>query len=577
MHVLDLANPAKTNLFQGGATIRPVVRIRATTNEVIGSTGNRTDYGTGYAIYEWDISDRLLNDPQMSQERPRYPGDEDFTSRAVTCRLEFSNTDQIFATSQEGAILRLRDIEQAEVTIYAQVEGQAGTSLLNWFGGRVVGAPEESAGRTVLVVRGSFWEAVRRPILYEHYGIVSQNVGGFIRNVEQSASYANGFYINTIQVQGFGTSFEIAHGLVTWDANGNHVPTVEQRGGTGIALLYLKLSSRLKPGKYSIKFTNAKNYALTYPDGQEFTSSILATLYGGIQIDPASWTGTDGTGVEITFSVNWTAVGNPALMAYDLLEKGLLDNLGTFPLLTPSVKIDRPAFEALARRFATFQVKVSATNENSAWENKANNPPLSYGSLADRILSHIGAYLTMLPDGSISVQSPYIDNAPVWPHRTTSTILGDGVTLQANDSRINYLVCQFAKDELTGNYGGRAEIDLRPGSTGEKVEHILSLPFFKLDNRRQAEWAARTFARRYLDKQREISYSIEPGHGLLCAPGDRITIESTTLPIIDAIAEIVTTSNTLGDTCSITAVFVQEPEGATSAVCVATVGDTNIY
>ena len=578
MHPLDLSNPAKTLLFQGGAMIRAVVKIRATTKEVIGTTGDRSDYGTGFGIYEWDISDRLLSDPQISQERPRYPGDEEFTTRATTCRLEFSNTDAIFATTQEGAILRLADIEQAQVWVYAEVSGQGGTALLDWFAGRVVGAPEERAGRTVLVVRSSLWEAVRRPVLYEHYGIVPQIIGGLPRNVEQSAAYANGFYVQPVRVEGFGVGFDLHHGIVSWDANGNHVPSVEQRGGTGIALVYLKLSNRLKTGKYNIKFTGAKTYALTYPDGQEFTSSIFATLYGAVQIDRESWVGTDGTSAEFSFTVNWAAEGNPVLMAYDLLEKGLLDNLATFPLLNPAVKIDRPAFEALARRFASYSVKVSATNENSAWENKSGKEPVSYASLAQGILGHIGAYITMLPDGSISVQSPYIDDSVVWPHRTYSSITGDGVTLAANDSRINFLVCQYGRDELTGNYGGRIEIDLRTADTTMKVEHVLSLPYYKIgEGTRFAEWAARTFARRYLSKQREVSYTLEPGHGLLVAPGDRITIESDILPVITSVIEVVSTDTVIGDEARITALLVQEPEGAKAEVCAAMVGDVNVY
>jgi hypothetical protein len=184
----------------------------------------------------------------------------------------------------------------------------------------------------------------------------------------------------------------------------------------------------------------------------------------------------------------------------------------------------------------------------------------------------------MTIDGQISISIPYLDADPTYPHDTTNTILGDGITIDASDDQFNYLTTMYAWNG--DSYGAKvAPIDNRIG-TAQKVEKVISFPYLKSGiGRRCAEWAAQTYARRFMSNQTTVSYKVHAGVGLLMQVGDRVTVVSQTLPLLTNNVEIFKISKSLGvdDAATVAAQIIQSHEGPKNALCTAVVGGAKIW
>jgi hypothetical protein len=585
MHPSEAPTAIANVLWGGNGTIKARVYIRAHTQTVTGQTANGTPiFGAGYAEYEWEVTPALLKDPSISIERPRYAFDLDTSLRSVECTIELESQGGKLAAVQTGAILRRGDLEQARVILRAEVNGQ----IIDWFSGRISGTPKETAGVTTLNVVGSLWDCIRKPVLYENFPHQYTPKQSF-----QDAYYQNGsFEHRAAHINVIGSHFCAEHGIVGFDGGGRQYPNVRQSGGTGIALKQIGLKNGIKTGTYTITFLDAKNYTITYPDGQSFAATIngflgynatyngtalILSLVGDIGIQPSFWEGSDGTDCTLEISVSWTASGNPIAIAFNLIEKALLDNWGALP--TGAAWMDVVKWTEAARRFESFVVHVDATNkDNSVWEDFKENTPLSVASLAQTILNHVGCSLTMTIDGQISISIPYLDDDPTYPHDTTNTILGDGITIDASDDQFNYLTTMYAWNG--DSYGAKvAPIDNRIG-TAQKVEKVISFPYLKAGiGRRCAEWAAQTYARRFMSNQTTVSYKVHAGVGLLMQVGDRVTVVSQTLPLLTNNVEIFKISKSLGvdDAATVSAQIIQSHEGPKNALCTAVVGGAKIW
>lgn len=350
------------------------------------------------------------------------------------------------AATQTGAILRREDLEQATVTIYADIGG----ILYPWFEGRIAGMPKETAGITEITATGYDWECLRNPVVYENFGVVYNGLDGS----SQQAVGINAKFITTrAKIPVLSSHFCAEHGIVRYDGGGRQTPNVDQTDGEGIALTQLEFKNGAKLGIYRIKFTDSKNFTITYPSGQSMsgiTSGLLGytenngtyTLIGEVGIRPEFWVGDDGTGAEIEIRLSWAAQGNPVAIAFHLIEKGLTGAWGSVP--TGLAPMDIPAWTAAIRRFESFRVHVDATNsDNSVFENKAGSEPLSVAQLAQRVLDHVGCSLCLTPSGEISVSIPYLDSVPAYPHDTANSITGSGITIEAADYLVNYLTVQY--------------------------------------------------------------------------------------------------------------------------------------
>lgn len=585
MHPSEAPANVALPLWMGNCSINPRIYLRAHVRTVTGATATGLPiFGAGYAEYEWEVTSALLGYPTIDIQRPRYPMDGEFFTRAVECSFDLASEGGKIAATQTDAVIRRGDLEQARVIFRAEVNGQ----IIDWFSGRVSGMPREKAGVTTLTVMGYFWEAIRKPVYYENFG----NVYDGIKSTSQQATYANsGFRATAAKIPCIGTDFCAHHGITAFDGGGRAFPNVSQTDGAGIALTQIDLKNGIKIGKYTIKFLDSKNYTLTYPDGQTFAGVINGlfgytvnnlsgvpqyTLVGDVGIRPEYWQGNDGTGGVLEILVSWSAVGNPVAIAFNLIEKALLDNWGAIP--TAAAWMDVVKWQEAARRFESFTVHVDATNtDNAVWEDYANNVPLSVAQLAQRILDHVGCALTLTIDGQISLSIPYIDDEPMYPHSTEDTVLGDGITIEASGEQVNYLQCSYAWNG--DSYGAAvAPIDLRIG-TAQKVAKTISFAYFKAGiGARLAEWAARTYARRFMGFQSTVTYKVHGGIGLLLQVGDRVTVVSETLPRLEKIVEIFDIGKSLGpDEADVKAQIIQDREGPKCELCTVVVGGAEIW
>lgn len=569
-------------LWRGMAQIKARVWITAHTRFVTGvnGAGNPT-FGSTFAEYQWEVTPALLNAPRISLERPQYITAESDGMRVTECTIElFSENGQLAAT-QDGAILRRNDLEQARVNIYADVGG----TLIAWFSGRISGMPEERAGVTTIRATGFDWECLRKPVKYENYGVVYQ---GLVNSSQQAVYADSGFRTTAAHIPVLSSHVCVEHGITYFDGGGRQAPNVTQSGGEGIALLQIDLKNSIDCGIYKITFRDAKNYTVTYPKGQNMAGIITANLgytyngnipvlTGDIGIRPEFWEGEDGTGAAFEFRVSWAASGNPVAIAFSLIEKGLNDSWGQLP--TGLAKMDIPAWAAAIRRFESFTVHVDATNkDNSVFENKRDSLPLTVAQLAQRILDHVGCSLCLNINGEVSITLPYLDDVPVYPHSTADTIT-EPILINASDYLTNYVTVQYAWNGQS--YGAsNPPMDLRINPQSQIVEKVISLPYFKAGiGRRFAQWAAETFVRRFMGTQVVVSYGVHAGAGLLAQAGDRITIESNTLPRLDGIAEIFKVDKECGTEqgSRITAHLIQSHEGPRALICVVVIGNNSLW
>lgn len=570
MHILDLDPTRRDALYtMHSPSIRPIVRMRVFAKAQTGTTpGGFPIYSTTFDYYDFDISDRLLERVNYSMQKPRYGGDEMFDGLPIDVDLTLLNSDGYLATFQNGYGIRAQDIEQGEIRIYANI----GTgNPIEMFQGRIIGRPNESKGRTVIKARGSLWDALRKPVLYEQFiGMDAYSDG--------SAFYTNPFPITCVDGH-----FCVYHGLVKWDSNGRPKPAFKQEQGA-ITLSRIDLTTGLKPGIYRIDFRDSKNYTITYPGNEVFAGSIYRlTTAGGVVIAPQYWVGSDGTGTVIEFEIGVAYKGNPVSIAYNLLEKGLLDNWGALPQQVPSVRIDWPTFEKMARRFESFTVFVDAGNsDNKVWDKLGDKLPLDTAALAQWILRHVDVTLTLTADGLITLVSPYLDDDVIWPLKTESDILVDGITIEGENEVINYLTLQYGYDTISNTYGAAWNEEMRSDLNFQKVEMVLNAQFYKYPTSTQeARWLAETLRRRHFDGrqgQTVISFELTPNMGLTLLPGDNVRVVSTEAPIVSVIVQIISISIEIGGVVQVKAATIQQvAEGAVTKLCTSTFNNASLW
>jgi len=570
MHILDLDPARRDALYvMNSPMIRPIVRMRVFARAQTGTTaGGFPIYSNTFDYYDFNISDRLLERVNYSMQKPRFGGDEQFDGLPIDVDLTLLNSDGYLATFQNGYGIRAEDIEQGEVRIYSNI---GVGNPIEMFQGRIIGRPTESKGRSIIKVRGSLWDALRKPVLYEQF----QGMWASSDGVE--------FYTTPFAINCVGGHFCAYHGIVKWDSNGRPKPAFKQEQGQ-ISLTAVGLTTGLKPGTYRIEFRDSKNYTITYPSNETFQGSITTgTAGGGIYIPPQYWIGTDGTDTIIEFEIGVCYKGNPVAIAYNLLEKGLLDNWGALPQQVPSVRIDWPKFEELAQRFESFTVFVDAGNsDNKVWNNTADNLPLDTASLAQWVLKHINCTLSLTADGLITIIGPYIDDNTVWPVKTESDILVDGITIEGTDEVINFLTLQYGYDTISNTYGATWTEDMRIDPNSRKVELVSNAQFYKYPTSTQeARWLAETMRRRHFDGrqgQTVISFSMTPNMGLTLLPGDIVRVVSTQAPIVSTVVEIISIGIEIGGEVQVKAATVQQiAEGPVATLCASTYGNVSLW
>lgn len=572
MHVLALPSPYRETLYQmQGPQITEVVKFRVASKQQTGTTpGGVPIFSTAYAYHEFEVQDRLLEPIQYMVKKYRYPSDEREVEVAdnISISLALLNTDGYLAATQAGAGLRPGDIEQGEVWIYADI---GVGNPIELFKGRIEGRPSEMRGKTIVRCVGSLYESIRKPILYEDFG----NVGG---TNQAAVAVGQMFIANPARIPCLGYHFCAYHGIVRWDSSGKPAPAAKQEGGWGVLLNRVGLSNGVKPGTYAIEFKDSRNYTLTYPDSQVFAGNISAPLVGEVSIAPSDWSGSDGSGVRIEFSVGVAYQGNPVCIALNLIEKSLANNYGALPGQLPLLKIDVPTWTRWAKRFAHFRVHVDATNkDNSVWARTAGNKPISYAALAQQILDHVCCRLSINLDGAITLIGPYLDDSDIWPTTTKEAILADGITINGGEA-YNRLNLSFGQHSEDGNYAHTLTQDLRINPVQDFVDLTVGLPFYKYpQGTQQAQWAMETIARRCLAKQYTVTAQVSPMHGLPMEPGDVAQLTSNASPFLQQNVEVIGVNKSVGGVCSVEYAPIQQPEGEPAAVCTARLTEVSLW
>lgn len=572
MVIYDLIPANAARLNERVVSIRPIVHFRATVKHRTGTTtAGDPIYGTGYDIIEMDITDRVQGYPSISMTKPRVPGDSTNPIQANTMTIRLVNPDGYFAATQDGAIIRPSDIHEGFIRVFADIG--TGTPV-EFFNARIDGLPTETHGYTQFTAINTLWEAIRKPILYENWGIIggeSQQLFASVRDV----------FANAVTITAAGKTFQALHGVATFDSAGNALPWAKKSGGGDIGLNQVLLSgSTLRPGVYRIEFLDSENYTVSFPNGSAFTAGNRYRnnqAGNGIRFQASDWTGTAEAGSVIEFQISLTLFGNPvAIMAY-LLERGLLQNYGTMPGITPSVKIDLPAFAIAATRFDGMPLHVSVTNtDNAVWQRGKNSKPLNAATVCQQIADHICSSLVMRSDGCISIRTPYIDDSPLW-HATTEQHLTDSITIRPAGETYNYLRVQYGRNPATGTYAAEVIGDYREASTEDVTELVVSLPFLPLGSGdRHAEWVRDTIRRRHLRTQIEVDTAAIPQFGLTLLPGDFVRIVSLN-PGLSQPCEVVKINTEIGARAKITLAAIQAPEGPKAEVCVGAVGAVGLW
>ncbi len=571
MLIYDLSTVNKERLNERSVEITPQVLMRVNVRHRTGTdaSGNPT-YGTGYDTVLFDVSDRLLERPSVSLSKPRVPGDSQTPSSAsMTIRL--ANDDGYIAVTQQGAIIRGSDLQQAIVYVLADIG--TGTPV-DWFVGRVVSLPTEERGSTTFHLESvSMWAAVSAPVMYEQW---SNLVG--VQALEATATTVTN---TSVVVSSAGKSFHALHGLATFDSSGNALPWFKREGGGDINLHRVGLVDQsMRPGVYRIEFISPSIFRVIFPTGQISANGNRNANFsaGGVSINSVDWFGTAEAGSALEFRVSLTLWGNGVAMIAYLLERAMAQNYGTLPGTTPTVALDMVAFQAAADRFDGMPLHVTATNTNNdVWEFESGNRPLNCAELAQMIADHYCCTLAFDRNGEITIRMPFVDDNPLW-HTTTDAHVIESIKVHAPDDSYNYLRVQYGRNAATGTYAGEKVLDLRESPTYEKSELVVSLPFIPLGHGdTHADWLAETIRQRHLIQQVGVTAVVTPQYGLPMQAGDITRIVSAEQPIVSLPCEVVQVSAGIGKPVTLKLAAILAPEGTKAQVCVATVGQVGIW
>jgi hypothetical protein len=553
MHVYALPAAQKAALAQGNA---PRIGLKVTMTATVLAVDHFT-YGVPVFAGQWvnhtlDLSDRLANLPSITQSIPIWPGSTSFQASEI--ELEIINTDGYIACLQTGGMVRLANIDQATVTIEAVIDAGAVPNLM-LYKGRVVGPPAEERGLTIFTVMDAVWDAARSPVYYEDFA----QIGG-----DQSFyAYSNELPMKAREVTTTYGEFCALHGIFSWNGNGEAVPTYANSNPAQIDLRTFGVKNKAKPGVYVISFIDSTTLTILHPDNQSFKAGLDEDIdTPALFIPKTSWTSKQGLGVTITITINVTYAGNPVTIARNFIEKALLQNWGDRPGQTGQVLMDIAGWDALERRFQTYQIFLTATNpDNAAWNMKrgesTRQTPVNCLELAQQALDHIGATLIMRRDGLISVSSPYLDGGDIWEIKTNESITDLKI---ARGETWNFLTLQYAMD---GNaYAASHEVDIRLSDGYIPNDRTLTMPSYKASvSYYRALWLALTYSRKYSQRQHTITVKMIPQMALPITCGDKLYVVSDTQPMINLICTVTQVTITVRGECELQLAPIQQYEG----------------
>jgi hypothetical protein len=509
-------------------------------------------FSAGYSVVTWEITPWLKARPVVTFSKPIIP-DGKYNNRisAGTLSLTFANHDTRLAAIGAGAILDPVNIDSGEIAVRVQVGGAV--DMVDLFRGRITAQPAEKYGETEISLRDSLWDVLKTEMPYELYN----NLGG---GVAVMATIGGQFSYQAHQTN---AGYETHASYASFIEDGSLFAAVNV-SGSGVDLSYLNILADAPLGEYTLRFQSPTAYTLSVPDGQSFhgiTRTTLITPY--VVIPPGAITGQASNGAEITVQTGNAVRGNPAAIAANMVEKGLLRNFGEDPGVNPAranLPVVWSSFDTLRQRFWGWDLSTVFTNkDNGVFERKGGNRPLSFLEAAQFCADHLGANILRDGQGQIYIQGPYIDNDFVYTLDGFTGIISHSIE---SVRKYNYLTVQYGRNDYKGNVGSTIEIDLRSDPTTEVEEIVIGLPGFKIgDHVHEVQVASTIYRERALNSAVRVQIEVTPQFGMTIAPGDRYYLDLQKQPAISGYFEVYRVRTQPGETATVNLHQVPAPGG----------------
>lgn len=553
------------------------------------SPGGFPIFSTTFSEVTVDLSNRVVKGGiGISYEKPIMPQDngQNLIS-ASEISIELINTDTNIAVAQDGSKMDISAIEGGMFYIWATVTGA--TPDLDMFRGRCIGTPDEQYGRTIFRIRNIFWEALKKPLVYERLNGISGNV----LNLSYPNTYVSGnTLINQVtQIIQAGGYMENYDGYCAWTEDGEIITTVEVSDRTKIEMTDILIKNECPLGHFTIRFTGGLNYRVSTPDGTSYYGNTSTDFDSPqIQIKSSYWV--IGAGItelkdeEIKFQTRLTFYGNPVTIIKNLLEKCLLQNWGQLPSDTTqqgfagaTLPVNWETFDALESQWRNYRIYFSESNsDNSVFQKYSGNKPINCLTVCQTIADHIGASILFDNTGNIYIQSCKIGEASTIHDLTGAEAIVKGSFVINANRKPNLIVLNYGRNDRTGNFGASKQYDLRADADYDIEDFNLNLPYYKAGvSKWKAQEICEIFIKRNLASLVTCSFEVTPQYGIGLIPGDRVRIISTEQPEITIYAEISSVSKRVASsTVQVEAFRIQEPEGVLPAMCAWTLCETSL-
>lgn len=497
----------------------------------------------------WDLSDRITEESTLSLDftiPELTTGTNEGYLQAGELVVILANPDGAVSAIQDDAIFDIAAIESGKLSLSVTIGNQS----VQVFSGKLIGPPTETADTTTLTAYDEIFKPITTALKYDHFG--------FVGGSTQRALIDGSRFIATPAIV---DDVEYYDAIVTFREDGRPITTADVKGD--FDLLGLSVKSGAKLGVYRIEFLNSTQFQISYPGTDSYLGSTAEDFESAyVDIPAGNWTGSPARGDVFEFQVRWNAVGNPAKIAKLLLERGFSENWGSLPGLgASSYQVDWNSFDDLYDFYRGYKIFVSEGNsDNSVWEMIAGNRPLSCLRLAQKVLDHIGAKLTMDHRGFIRVIGEYIGGGTV--HEITDD--WPIVSLRSVESeQFNYMSFQYGQNPVNGSYAATLNVDIRADQAFEKRILTFSFPYYRLAvSQREVESIATRMGNRLLSGPVKVEAVVLPSYGLTVMPGDRVRINNRTRPIITGnYWQVFSVQKVIGEVCIVMLIRTQDAEG----------------
>ena len=403
--------------------------------------------------YRWttlEITERIDAGSPLSffTQKPSRPSGSGKDMRGSNVRVVAINTDERFGVSQDGSIIDADTITACEINIQVEIGGVE----IQLYKGRVIGFPEERAGKTIFTIRDAVADIVDKPLRWENISPL-QEMRINEENVPEITYYESGSSPYSLSFFDAYTAFDqTGYPYSTLRAGKATLKNIDFTGST-------LETSGLDLGVFTIKFLSSVGYVVTGPNFPTTYGNVNDDLVtGAITILADDWViEGDPEGSEITFNTCYTVSGNPITLAKRLLEHGILGTWGNEPKEYDWLPIDWDKFNLLEKRHAGSPVFVSETNStNEGFKPGAATKPVSVKNVVEWIMEHLGLSIITDDQGRISSTELYRTEAD-FLHPVTDDMIYEHY-FPGGERKINIIKLQYGSSGQDQSYSAETVV-----------------------------------------------------------------------------------------------------------------------